>query len=52
MTHKYGLTLATTLALAVAGTFGSVSGTVARMAQDLSGPATDISAQATNGMRK
>jgi len=45
MTHKFGLTLLTALALAGAGMFGSVSQSLAQTAQDFSGPATDISAQ-------
>ena len=51
MTHKLGLTLATALALAVAGMFGSVSESAAQTAQDYSGTVTDISAQANQRNR-
>ena len=46
MMHKLGLTLATALVLAVAGTLGSVSESAAQTAQDYLGIATDISTQA------
>jgi hypothetical protein len=45
MTPKFGLTLLTAIALSGAGMFGSVSASFAGSAQDLSRPATDISAQ-------
>jgi len=46
MMHKLGLTLATALVLAVAGTLGSVSESAAQTAQDDLAIATDISTQA------
>ena len=49
MTHKLGLTLTTALVIAVAAMFGSVSKSVAQTAQEISGTATDISAQSNHG---
>jgi hypothetical protein len=45
MTHKVGLTLVSALVLAIAGTFGSVSESVAQTVQNPSESVTDMSAQ-------